>query len=95
MPAAFQKVLDYTLVGLKNTYRFLDDIIIVSRGSKEDHLKLVYNCLKKLNDDNLRINLPKSHFAKTKIEWLGHKVARSGTAPLEKKNSSNFKFIST
>ena len=35
MPAAFQKVMDYTLVGLKNTYCFLDDIIVVSRGSKK------------------------------------------------------------
>ena len=58
MPAAFQKVMDYTLVGLKNTYCFLDDIIVVSRGSKEDHLKLVYQCLQKLDWDNLRINLP-------------------------------------
>ena len=42
MPAAFQKVMDYTLFGLQNTYCFLDDIIVVSRGSKDDHLKLVY-----------------------------------------------------
>ena len=40
MPAAFQKVVDYTLVGLDNTHCFLDDIIVVSRGSKDDHLKL-------------------------------------------------------
>ena len=38
MPAAFQKVMEYTLVGLKNTHSFLDDIIVVSRGSKEEHL---------------------------------------------------------
>ena len=65
MPAAFQKVMDYTLVGLDNTHCFLNDIIIVSRGSEDDHLKLVYICLKKLDEDNLRINLPKCHFAKT------------------------------
>ena len=58
MPAAFQEVMDYTLVGLKNTHCFLDDFIIVGRGSKEDHINLVYKCLKKLDDDNLRINLP-------------------------------------
>ena len=46
MPAALQKIMDYTLVGLKNAHCFLDDIIKVSRGSKEDHLKFVYNCLK-------------------------------------------------
>ena len=48
MPAAFQKVMDYTLVGLQKTHCFLDDIIIVIRGSKEEHLKLVYKCLKKI-----------------------------------------------
>ena len=42
-----QQVIDYTLVGLDNTHCFLDDIIVVSRGSKEDHLKLVYKCLKR------------------------------------------------
>ena len=88
MPAAFQKVMNYTLVGLQNTYCFLDDIIIVSRGSKEDHLKLLYKCLKKLDEDNLRINLPKCHFAKTEIEWLGHKFSQSGIAPLESKTAA-------
>ena len=88
IPAAFQKVMDYTLVGLQNTYCFLDDIIVVSRGSKEDHLKLVYKCLKKLDEDNLRINLPKCHFAKTEIEWLGHKFSQSGIAPLESKSAA-------
>ena len=45
-PAEFQKAMDLTLVGLNNTYCFLDDIIVVSRGSKEDHLKLSINVLK-------------------------------------------------
>ena len=81
--------MDYTLVGLDNTHCFVDDIIIVSRGSKEDHLKLVFRCLKKLDDDNLRIKLPKCHFAKTEIKWLGHKFTQSGTAPLEYKTAAN------
>ena len=41
-----------------------------------------------MNDDKLRINLPKCHFAKTKIEWLGHKYTQSGTAPLESKTAA-------
>ena len=78
MPAALQKVMDYTIVGLSNTHCFLDDIIIVSRGSKGDQLKLVYKCLKKLDDDNLRINLLKCHFTRTKIEWLGQNFTSLG-----------------
>ena len=88
MPAAVQKIMDYTIVGLENIYCFLDDIIVVSRGSKEDYLKLVYRCLKKLDEDNLRINLPKCHFAKTQIELLGHKFTQSGIAPLESKTAT-------
>ena len=64
MPAEFQKVMYYTLVGLSNTYCFLDDIIVVSEGTKESHLKYVYKCLQKLVADKLRINLSKCHFAK-------------------------------
>ena len=29
MPEEFQKAMDYTLIFLKNTYCFLDDILIV------------------------------------------------------------------
>ena len=88
MTAAFQKVMDYTIIGLDNTHCFLDDINFVRRGSKEDHLKLIYKCLKKLDQDNLRINLPKCHFAKTEIEWLGYKFIQSEVAPLETKTAT-------
>ena len=67
MPAEFQKAIDYTLIGLKNSFCFLDDILTVSKGSEEDHLKLVTDCLQKLDTDNLRINLPKCHFAMQKV----------------------------
>ena len=57
MPAEFQKAMDYTLIGLQNTYCFLYDIIIVSIGPEADHLAYVTKCLKKLGDNNLSINL--------------------------------------
>ena len=70
MPAEFQKAMDYTLIGLKNTY-FLDDILIVIKESLEERKCYVVNCLKRLDDENLRINLPKCHFGKLEIDWLG------------------------
>ena len=44
--------------------------------------------LKKLDEDNLRINLSKCHFAKTEIEWIRHKFAQSGIEPLESKTAA-------
>ena len=37
MPAEFQKAMDYALIGLKIKFCFLDDIMIASKGSEEDH----------------------------------------------------------
>ena len=88
MPAEFQKAMDYTLIGLQNSYCFLDDIIIVSTGTEADHLAYFFKCLKKLDDDNLRINLQKCHFAKTEIEWLGYKFKQTEISPLESKTAA-------
>ena len=84
MPAVFQKVMDYTLVELKNTHCFHDDTIVVSRGF--EHLKLVYQWLKKPHEDNFRINLPRRRFTKTDIKWLGHTISESGIS--QKNNKS-------
>ena len=88
MPAEFQKAMDYTIIGLQNTNGFLDYIIIVSTGTEADHLAYVFKCLRKLDDDNLRIILQKCHFAKTEIEWLGYKFTQTGISPLETKTAA-------
>ena len=88
MPAAFQKETNYTFVGLDNNHCFLDNIIVVSLSSKEDQLKLVFNCFQKLDEDNLRTNLLKCHCAKTEIEWLRYKFTQSGIVPIETKTSA-------
>ena len=41
MPAEFQKTMDRTLNHSKNTFCFLDDLLIVSKGEEKDHEKLV------------------------------------------------------
>ena len=47
MPAEFQKALDRTLNHDKNTFCFLDDILIVSKRDEKDNEKLVLEVLKK------------------------------------------------
>ena len=88
MPAKIQKTMDYTLVGLTTRYCFLDYIIVVSKGSKEWYIKYVYNCLRQLDADNLRINLSKGHFAKQQINWLGLTFSQSGIKPIESKTAA-------
>ena len=46
MPTEFQKAMDQEFGNLTNTYVFLDDILIVAKGSKEKHFEIVRRVLK-------------------------------------------------
>ena len=46
MPAEFQKAMHRTINHAKNTFWFLDEIFIESRGSETEHEKLVETVLK-------------------------------------------------
>ena len=87
-PTEFKKTMEYTLIGLKNTYCFLDDNLIVGKRSEEDHNKYALNRLKRLDDENFRINLSKCHFAKRDLERLGYNLSQTGTSPVECKISA-------
>ena len=89
MPAEFEKAMDYTLIGFCfKTYCFLNDVLIVNKASEEELKNYVLNCLKRLDDENLRINLPKGHFSKLEIDWIGYHISQSGISPIESKNSA-------
>ena len=55
MPTEFQRAMDQELGNIPNTYVFLDDILTVTRGSKEKHFETVKQVLKKLDNANIRL----------------------------------------
>ena len=81
MPAEFQKAMDRTLNNSKSTFCFLNDILIVSKGSELEHEKLITDVLLKLDKENLSLKLSKCEFFQTKVNWLGHKLLESGVTP--------------
>ena len=81
MPAEFQKAMDRTLNISKNTFCFLDDILIVSKRSELEHEKLITDVLIKLDKENLSLKLSKCELFKTEVNWLGHKLSESGVTP--------------
>ena len=81
MPAEFQKAMDRTLNIAKNTFCFLDDIMIVSKRAKSEHEKLVIDVLKKLDDENLALKLCKCEFFRNELNWLDHKLTAGGITP--------------
>ena len=73
-PSDNQKAMDYTLIRLKITYCFLGDILIVSKGSVEEHKKWVFDCLHRPKEENLSIKVPKCLLViiSKSLAWLPH-----------------------
>ena len=82
MPASFQKTIDKTLDGINSKFAFLDDILVITKGSIREHELELDKILNRRNNEGLAINLQKCEFAKNVIEWLGFTITPSGITPL-------------
>ena len=93
MPSKFQKAIDLTLTSCTNTYAYLDDILIVRKGSLDTHKRNLQSVLKKLEEENLAISLDKCKFACKQVDWLGFSVNSEGKKPLVKKTEAIEKLL--
>ena len=82
-PTIFQEKIDQTLENKHPAW--LDDIIVVTKGSKEEHMKELIDVLTKLENARYRLSETKSEFLKTEIEWIGHRIDQAGIRPLQDK----------
>ena len=85
MPTEFQKAKDVELANIPNTYVFLDDILVVKKGSKEDHYNVVKTVQTKLNKANVRLKSEKCKLAQKEIECLEYKLTQTGMSPISTK----------
>ena len=85
MPTEFQRIRDLTLTGISNTFAFIDDILIVTHGTEEEHIKKVIEVLRRLDKANVNLKLDKCTFAADNIEWVGYKLSQQGVSPVNSK----------
>ena len=83
IPTIFQEKNDQTLENKHPAW--LDDRIVVTKGSKEQHKKELVDVLTRLENAGYRLSESKSEFFKTEIEWIGHKIDQNGIRPLQDK----------
>ena len=79
--AALVRALDFVLNGLGNFYlTFIDDIFCASENVHQHllHLELLFH---RLMENNLKINLEKSHFFRSEVKFLGHVLTSTGIKP--------------
>ncbi len=85
VPAELQQTLDTLLQDMPNVHAFIDDILIVTVGSAEEHKKTVNDPLKRLDDANMSVKLSKYQFLCSAVEWLGYHIDQNGPLPMEGK----------
>ena len=81
-PTEFQKVMDNLVAKFRKVFVFLDDILIVTKGTKKGHLDKVREILKSLDAAKLQLKAGKCNFAKNEIDWMGYKLANQGISPI-------------
>ena len=60
---------------------YIDDILIITKGSYEQHLQAVHKALIKLREARTQLNIDKYFFAKDRVDYLGYVISRSDITP--------------
>ena len=83
-PGIFQRVIESVLQGIDGVVIYLDDILITGPMEK-DHLKSLDEVLKHLDKAGLRVKMKKYEFMKPEVDYLRHKIDKTGLHPLPDK----------
>jgi hypothetical protein len=84
-PDIFQRIMYELLGDIPNIQVYLDDILITSNGTFEEHAAIMEQVLERLQKANFRANLRKCYFGESKIDYLGYEITRDGIQPERKK----------
>jgi hypothetical protein len=60
---------------------YIDDMLIITNDSFEDHMEKLEAVLKRLDEAGLKVNASKSFLAKGELEYLGYWITRDGIQP--------------
>jgi len=84
-PDIFQEKMSDLMAPLEFVRTYLDDLLIITKGSLEDHLEKLSMVLTRLQDAGLKINADKSKFCALETEYLGYILTRNGIKPQSNK----------
>jgi hypothetical protein len=84
-PDIFQEKMSDLMATLKFVRTYLDDLLIITKGSIEDHIEKLSMVLTRLQDAGLKINADKSKFCALETEYLGYIITRDGIKPQSNK----------
>ena len=87
----FQEKMNELFAGLEYIRAYIENLLIINKGSFKDHISKLEQVLNKLKNTGLKINASKSYFTQEESEYLGYWITLKGILPVKKKNSAMLK----
>ncbi len=84
-PDIFQEKMNSLMDGLEFARAYLDDLLVISKNSFEEHLEHLEQVFTCLAEAGLKVNMSKSKFCQTELDYLGYTINRQGIRPIMKK----------
>ena len=85
----FQAEMMDLMEALEYLRAYIDNLLVITRGTPEDHLEKLGEVLRRLREAGLKVNAAKSFFCTHEIEYLGYILTRGGTTPQQKKSTGD------
>jgi len=70
---------------MKNAKIYIDDLLIYTKGSFDEHLQAVDEALSRLQSKNMAVNAEKTFWAVKEVDYLGFRLTQQGVMPQPKK----------
>ena len=71
-PDIFQEKMSELMEGLDYVRTYIDNLLVISSGTFEEHLDQLFKVLKRLEEAGLKVNAKKSFFCQPELEYLGY-----------------------
>ena len=72
----FQRELSRLFQNMPFVLVYIDDLLIIKKGSYKQHLEAVAQVLRKLMEVGMQLNVDKSHFENQSVDYLGYIMSR-------------------
>ncbi len=73
------------MASLEYVQAYIDDLLVITKGSLDDHLTKLEAVFIRLRDAGLKVKAAKSFFCLAETEYLGYILTRGGVKPQKKK----------
>ena len=83
-PSSFARLIDYVMRDLRGVATYINDVL-VHTCDHEAQLKLLEQCLLRFKKYNLKLNVAKSAFGASSVNYLGYTLTGEGIAPGKEK----------